>query len=320
MMDLAQHMASEPPGSRPALPGGLALAALLVLLLLSGVGMAMPRPSASASGARWVPEPVPYSPDAPWSSLSPYLIEDLELGRPLVTEVFVPLCSNDQIDCGSTVAGRPDRLDTNLYWGAVFGARRFLDRPRSAWTRVELTAVDQVELRRATYRRQVPAERFDLERSEPVTQIVVLHAIHGSAIDQAVARFWNRAATGGSVTFHDGTRERTERVHAVGYVGHNRMLDGLRLPPTPRGWEPVPAFVLGCYSEHTFRQPLLRVGAEPLVMTRALMAPEGYVLDAVLRGLGDNYSTRQLRTQAVKSYARWQRLSPAQASGIFAPR
>ena len=319
-MALLQRSPCDPDRPRTLRASTLAVATTLAVLLLSTVALALPRPSASASGGTWVPEPGPYLPDAPWSTLSPYLSEDLELGRPLVIEVFVPLCSNDQIDCGSAVAGRPGSLDTNLYWGAVFGARRFLDRPHSVWTRLELTPVDSVELRRATYRRQVPAARFELERREPVTQIVVLHAIHGSAIDQAVRRFWERAASGGTVTFHDGVRERTERVHAVGYAGHNRLLDGVKLPPVPRSWEPVPAFVLSCYSEPTFRRPLLRVGARPLVMTRALMAPEGYLLEAVLRGLGDNQSTRELRSRAVRSYAAWQRLSPAQAGRIFAPR
>ena len=53
---------------------------------------------------------------------------DIHSGKPLVVHVTVPLCSNTQIDCGSAVAGDPDRLETNLYWGAAFGHRRFFDR------------------------------------------------------------------------------------------------------------------------------------------------------------------------------------------------
>ncbi len=55
-------------------------------------------------------------------------------------------------------------------------------------------------------------------------------------------------------------------------------------------------------------------------MTKALMAPEGYVLDAVLKGLGDNASEPELRQRAVLAYAKWQKLSPGAASSIFAKR
>jgi hypothetical protein len=44
------------------------------------------------------------------------------------------------------------------------------------------------------------------------------------------------------------------------------------------------------------------------------------VLDAVLRGLGENDSERGLRQRAVLAYAKWQKLSPGVASAIFAKR
>src|SRR5262245_50438317 len=61
---------------------------------------------------------------------APAAAEDLD-GKPPVLYVVVPLCSNEQVDCGSTLAGRPGDLEHNLYWGAVFGARRFFERRAS---------------------------------------------------------------------------------------------------------------------------------------------------------------------------------------------
>src|SRR5215468_7908259 len=66
--------------------------------------------------------------------------------KPLVVYVVVPLCSNAQIDCGSPVAGRPGDLEHNVYWGAVFGARRFFERRGSGWERVEVARGDRVFL------------------------------------------------------------------------------------------------------------------------------------------------------------------------------
>lgn len=290
---------------------GLWAAALLSTLLVVPPGAAQPAPSAAPSVA-----------GPAWSAPYPSIARDLRAGAPLVVEVFVPLCSNWQIWCGATYAGQPHVPRTNIYWGAVFGSRTFLERRRSGYERVEVKAVDAVELERAVFRGRVPQAAWGLERDGEL--VVVLHALHGSHIDEAVARHYRRAARGGTVSFHEGERERTHRVHAVGYVGHNRLMDGIAYPPLlpaagPRD-APVPTFVLACGSERYFTRALRAVGSEPVVMTRTFMAPEGYVLDAVLQGLAANEPAPLIRGRAVAAYAKWQKLSPGQAGVIFAPR
>jgi hypothetical protein len=54
-------------------------------------------------------------------------------------------------------------------------------------------------------------------------------------------------------------------------------------------------------------------------MTRALMAPEGYVVEAIARALGENAAPRDVRARAVATYAKWANLSLGAASWIFAP-
>ncbi|MEZ4219994.1 MAG: hypothetical protein R3B13_03625 [Polyangiaceae bacterium] len=246
---------------------------------------------------------------------------DLEAGRPLVVRVIVALCHNDQVDCGSQAAGAPGNLKTNLYWGAIFGARRFLERKGSAFQRVFLAPGPDGVLERAVYRRKVPAKRWGLARTEPIEQLVVLDAVHGNAIDRAVTGFWRTATEGDTVEFLDAGKSRRLGVHVAGYVGHNRLMDGTRLPAAPRSAkQAIPSFVLACYSESYFSAALTRAGSKPLVMTRALMAPEGYVLNAVLLGIGDGQSEQVARARAVAAYAKWQKLSNGVASRIFAPR
>jgi hypothetical protein len=48
------------------------------------------------------------------------------------------------------------------------------------------------------------------------------------------------------------------------------------------------SFVLACYSENYFAASLRHAGSTPLVTTRALMAPEGYLIHAIVEGLGQN--------------------------------
>lgn len=244
--------------------------------------------------------------------------KDLAAGRPLVVHVRVALCSNQQIDCGSPIAGRAGNLSHNVYWGAIFGARRFLEMKASGWERLSLGKVDDVVLERAVYRRRIPAKRWGLARSAPVEQLVVLDAVHGDRIDQAVSGFWAGATAGEKLAVDVGAERRELRVHVAGYVGHNRLMDGLDLPERAESAAAIPSFVLACYSEQYFGKKLRRAGSEPLVMTRQLMAPEGYVLQAVLTGIGDNQDRQRIRASAVQAYAKWQKLSHGSASWIFA--
>jgi hypothetical protein len=240
---------------------------------------------------------------------------DVRAGRPLVLHVVVPLCSNDQINCGSGIAGRPGGLEHNVYWGAAFGARRFFERKNSGWERVELARGDAVFLERAIYRRMVPGAPWG--RAGDVEELVVLQAVHGDSIDRAVDHLWKLATGGGRIAFQDGNRRREERILVAGYAGHNRLMDGKELP-AESGNAPVPSFVLACNSEPYFGPSLRKAGSLPLVTTSSLMAPEGYLIDAIAQGIGERLSPAELRKRAVATYAKWQRLTPRQAGSVFA--
>lgn len=279
--------------------------------------------------------------EAGWGDAYPSIKTDLEAGRPLLIHVTVPLCSNAQIDCGASWAGQPGRLETNLYWGAIFGARRIFDGKRSGWERVEVKQQDDVYLERVVYRRYVSAKNWKLARCTKhataageqspecrIEQLVVLQAVHGSKIDRAVDDLWKNATEGATVSFNDpkrpeGKQLRSETIHVAGYAGHNRLMDGKRLPsPTPadalkRPQPAHPAFVLACYSDRYFSNSLEQAGSKNLVSTQTLMAPEGYLVDAVAKGLGENDSDNQLTERAIRTYAKWQRISVGQARRTF---
>ncbi len=253
----------------------------------------------------------------PLAAVAPEIASEIQAGRPLVLYVVVPLCSNEQINCGSGIAGHPDGLEHNVYWGASFGARHFFDRRGSGWEQIEVSKKDSVFLERVVYRRMVPGAPWG--RSEPIEQIVAIQAIHGDAIDTAVDHLHATATSGGRLSFMDGDKRRDERVQIVGYAGHNRMMDGKKLPkPAPGERSPIPSFVLACQSDPYFSPELTQAGSTPLVMTATLMAPEAYLIDAIARGIGENAPPSELRSRAVAAYAKWQKLTPRQASSVFA--
>lgn len=84
--------------------------------------------------------------NAPW--LAPVLLLTSALGaaQPLRIEVFVPLCDRALIACGRPSAGDPQSLEANLYWGARYGAERYLSRAPRFTVRTRKDAPDPARL------------------------------------------------------------------------------------------------------------------------------------------------------------------------------
>jgi hypothetical protein len=251
-----------------------------------------------------------------WSHDRPAVRARIANGEPLVVHVTVALCHEDIIACGGGGLGNPARPATNLYWGALFGAKRFFDKPALGWTAVPQKAATDGVLERAVYRREVGGSSWGRDRVE---QLVVLDAVHGSKIDAATTGFFRRAAEGSTLIIDDGSKRRRLPVAVAGYAGHNRLMDGLRLPASAPSEHAVPSFVLACESGPYFGDALRTSGSSPLVTTRTFMAPEGYVVEAMARALGKDRPASELRAAVVRAYAKWQKISTKSAGRIFTP-
>jgi hypothetical protein len=287
------------------------------IALLSFSGIVSARDAAGETETRAAGTSTPWR--TLWSADTPSIGAAVRAGHPFVVRVVVPLCSNEQIDCGSGVAGRAGDPDTNLYWGAAFGMRRHFDRLTHVWELVQAERPDASPVvARRVYRRWGRGEPWGA--TGKVEQLVVLEAMHGDAIYDAAAGFWTLAAGGGHVEFDDGGQLRREAVHVAGYAGHNALAPGHRRAGAALSAvesAPIPSFALGCQTERIAAGHLRNLGSAPLVTTRQNMAPEGYVVEAVVRALGDNATKSLLRARVVASYARFQRIPTSQASSVF---
>ena len=97
--------------------------------------------------------------------------------------------------------------------------------------------------------------------------------------------------------------------HLVAYVGHNGLMEfaPAEAAAAVAGNPPKSAVVLACSSRTYFERRLGLPGVHALLMTKGLMAPEAYTLDAVLRAWFSGEDAEAAHEAAAVAYCRYQK-------------
>lgn len=235
--------------------------------------------------------------------------------KPRVVHVFVALADNEHqgIIPVPPALGNGDDPARNLYWGAAFGVRTFF-RNSPDWEEVlRVQKPYQGVLERSVFQ----------HRAQSV--VLVADAYRGSEIKRALTDFF-RTASG--IDVHAGEPKACtvggviwcppDDSDLVVYVGHDGLMD-FPLPlefPNHTGvnrW----AIMLACASKSFFKDLLRKTGAQPLLWTTGLMAPEAYTLKAAVDGWILSESLEQIRQRAAAAYAKYQRCSLSAGRRLF---
>jgi len=255
---------------------------------------------------------------------------DAQAGRPLVVHVIVALCDNAHQGIVPVPRSLGDGQDpkTNLYWGAAFGVRTFFE--RQGWKRVPMAApAGGPVLEKAAFHKK-------MQRDGRAADVwVVAEAWDGAEIEAALVRFLRLAAghdpesppVGAAAPADSGGRSASAPAglaaggdaHLVAFVGHNGLMD---FPPPCRpsarpGAPSRAAAVLACASRPYFLGLLRAGGAEPLLLTTGLMAPEAYVLDAAVTAFARGASSTEIREASAAAYTRYQKCGLSAARRLF---
>ncbi len=244
------------------------------------------------------------------TSIVTRLAQKLERQEPRVIQVFVPLCDNDHqgiVPVNSSL-GNGLNLRTNLYWGAGYGVYTHFKRS-SDWQKQSDTVYPKTNtvLQRVCFKHATSNTYLVMDAYRGDRMVACLtdyfHTLSGERID--------------SVNHSKGILKLGSNVDLVVFNGHNGLMDELVEAPYNQDSIPKDAVAIACASHYYFAPKLQRAGGYPLLLTTNLLAPEAYVLHAVLDAWILDKSPREIRKAAGLGYHNVQKCGLRGATNLF---
>jgi hypothetical protein len=243
-----------------------------------------------------------------------FAIPGVVQSSPRVVHVFVALADNQHqgIIPVPSALGNGSDPQRNLYWGAAYGVKTFFKSSDEWRVFVCSRGPKNTILERCVFK----------NRDGDV--FLVADAYQGSEIKSAVTDFLSAAA--GVTSENVRVKLAADEVSIVAggaadliaYVGHDAFMD-FQIPPIlgTRGSKLRQTIILACASKAFFKPYIQKTGAEPLLWTTGLMAPEAYTLKAALTGWIANEDAEAIRRRAAQAYDKYQKCGARAALRLF---
>ncbi len=217
-----------------------------------------------------------------------------------VVHVLVALCDNEHQGIVKVPAGigNGQRPGTNLYWGAGYGVRTHFDRA-AEWVRVQVPSPGLPHI----------LERVAWKHRDSAVYLVA-DAYDGRNIREATEDLLRYASGAGSTSLNvaDRTIAIGGGADLVAYVGHDGLMDFALEASYPAQDKRVrETIILACISKRYYAPHLRTTGAQPLLWTTGLMAPEAYTLKAALAGWVRREAPTAVQERAAQAYNTYQK-------------
>ena len=224
--------------------------------------------------------------------------------------VFVALCDNKYQGIVPVPAkiGNGQDAATNLYWGAAFGVKTFFNKS-SEWKLIEIKKDPATNI----------LERI-LFKHKTKNIFLLADAYDGQYIKQTTVDFFLACSGSGLTTVTNNDKEIPfgGAADIIAYVGHDGLMDfSLSNEFEEQNDEDRKAIMLACISRKYFSPHLKSTGAEPLLWSTGLMAPEAYILHDALNKWIDTGDAAQTRNAAAAAYSKYQRCSLNAAKNLL---
>ena len=229
-----------------------------------------------------------------------------------IIHVLVALCDNEN----QGIVPVPDHLGDgndpagNLYWGAMYGVSTYLKK-HADWSLTAKVARPSEHI----------LERLVFQSKTDSNTWLVADAYAGRYIDKCTEDLFNFASglAPALVTWEGGEMLAGGRADLLVYMGHNGLMDfSLNAYPEKSYDERKrEVAVFSCVSDYFFSHRLIKAGAEPLMTTRQLMAPEAYILAALADGWIRGETPERLHEKVSQAYNRYQKCGIKAARRTF---
>jgi len=237
-----------------------------------------------------------------------YGIIDEENGIKTI-HVFTALCDNryQGITPVSASLGNGQNINSNLYWGALYGIRTYFKKSRE-WELISTQKAKGVILERLIF------------RHTEKNYYMIADAYDGRYIKQCIDDFLNSSSGNRKDALQiDGKTLGTfGNASLLVYVGHDGLMDfQLSGNYSNTDNKKRDVIILACYSKRYFSPHLKDANVNPLLWTTNLMCPEAYTLHDALTGYVNGEGNEDIRERAAAAYAQYQKCSIKAAKGLL---
>jgi len=215
--------------------------------------------------------------------------------------VLVALCDNQYqgiVKVPKTIGNGQDPHN-NLYWGCAYGIRTYFKKS-DEWKEVARYKVDNIRLERIIF------------KHTKKQYYLVADAYDGKYIKQTTTDLLNAC----SGALKDSVKVEEKFIGIMGnadvlaYIGHNGLMDfSLTGDYSNKDGRTRQAIILACASRRYFKNHIRKSGANPLLWTTNLMAPEAYTLHDALSAYINGKDDSAVQAAAAAAYSKYQKCS-----------
>lgn len=225
--------------------------------------------------------------------------------------VFVALCDNVY----QGIAPVPEKIGNgkdpkhNLYWGAGYGIKSFFKLKTKDWKFIKTIpsknpkVLERILFKHSKKNVYMLADAYDGEFIKTCTVDFLKASNHQNPFKIEQDSLQLNFGGGADLT---------------SYIGHDGLMEfdvniKYKQPQTPK----KDVIILACYSRDYFTPEIKKAGANPLLWTTHLMAPEAYTLKAALDGWIKNETGKQVDERAAQAYNKYQKCGIKGARNLF---
>jgi hypothetical protein len=224
--------------------------------------------------------------------------------------VFVALCDNKYqgiVPVTAKIGNGQDPVN-NLYWGAAYGIKTFFGKS-GEWKLIESKKNPATNI----------LERLIFQHKTKNIYLLA-DAYDGQFIKQATIDFLLACSGMGLTTIkiNDYEIPFAGTSDIVAYVGHDGLMDfSLSTDFKNQNKEQRKAIILACKSKQYFSSHLKSTGAEPLLWSTGLMAPEAYILQNAIKEWIRSGDKSKIQLAAASAYSNYQKCSLKAAKNLL---